>query len=110
MDFGIGPFTITSIREEVIDFTKPFMEDGVGILTQRPNSDAKNMFKMFTPLTPLVWGALAGAVVLVSVCLYSIERLSPYSARNVDGNRKLGVMGCVWLIYGSYMEQGRCWK
>ncbi|XP_070180286.1 glutamate receptor ionotropic, kainate 3-like [Littorina saxatilis] len=106
VDFGIGPFTITSIREDVIDFTKPFMEDGVGILTQRPDSDAKNMFKMFTPLTPQVWGAVAGAVVLVSVCLYCIERSSPFSARNLDGDRKLGMLGSFWLIYGSYMEQG----
>nr|KAG5713493.1 hypothetical protein BaRGS_025041 [Batillaria attramentaria] len=70
VDMGVGPVTITSIREAVIDFTKPFMEDGIGILTKRPNSDSKNMFKMFTPLTPQVWGAVAGAVVLVSVCLY----------------------------------------
>ncbi|KAL8573212.1 hypothetical protein ACOMHN_036197 [Nucella lapillus] len=106
VDFGIGPFTITSIREEVIDFTKPFMEDGVGILTKRPDSDAQNMFKMFTPLTPLVWGAVAGAVVVVSVSLYMIERLSPFSARNLEGDRTLGFLGSVWLIYGSYMEQG----
>ena len=68
--FGIGPFTITSIREEVIDFTKPFMEDGVGILTQKPNSDAANMFKMFTPLTPQVWAAVAASGRNISVNIF----------------------------------------
>ncbi|XP_076446669.1 uncharacterized protein LOC143283995 [Babylonia areolata] len=106
VDFGIGPFTITSIREDVIDFTKPFMEDGVGILTKRPNSEAHNMFKMFTPLTPQVWAAVAGSVLLVSAALCAMERVSPFSARNLDGDRRLGMLGSVWLIYGSYMEQG----
>jgi hypothetical protein len=53
-----------------------------------------------------VWGAVAGCVIAVSACLYCIERLSPFSARNVLGRKDLGVLESFWLIYGSYMEQG----
>lgn len=106
VDIGLGPFTITSVREQVIDFTKPFMEDGVGILSKKPKSDAKNMFKMFTPLTPPVWGALIGSIVAVSLALYVIEWASPFSARNMYRDDSFGIVGSLWLIYGSYMEQG----
>ncbi|PVD37584.1 hypothetical protein C0Q70_00180 [Pomacea canaliculata] len=105
-DIGIGPISITSTRESVIDFTKPFMEDGLGILTKRPDSNAQSMFKMFTPLKPLVWCALVAAVIIASLSLYVIEKTSPFSSRNVNGNTQLGLLGSFWLIYGSYVEQG----
>lgn len=82
------------------------MEDGLGILTKRPDSNAQSMFKMFTPLKPLVWCALVAAVIIASLSLYVIEKTSPFSSRNVNGNTQLGLLGSFWLIYGSYVEQG----
>ncbi|XP_067672970.1 glutamate receptor ionotropic, delta-1-like [Haliotis asinina] len=114
LDFGAGPFTITSIRESVIDFTKPFMEDGAGIITRRPDGESQKMFKMFTPFAPTVWGCIVLAIVVVSILLYLVNRYSPFAAHKVllnvsQGGSRAKMMSLkttFWLIYGSYMEQG----
>ncbi|XP_046352525.2 glutamate receptor-like [Haliotis rufescens] len=114
LDFGAGPFTITSIRESVIDFTKPFMEDGAGIITRRPDGESQKMFKMFTPFAPIVWGCIVIAIIVVSVLLYLVNRYSPFAAHKVlpeSGHagshaEMMSLKTTLWLIYGSYMEQG----
>ena len=35
-DIAIAPLTITSKRERVIDFTKPFMSLGISIMIKKP--------------------------------------------------------------------------
>lgn len=35
-DIAIAPLTITSVREEAIDFTKPFMSLGISIMIKKP--------------------------------------------------------------------------
>ncbi|XP_052069248.1 probable glutamate receptor [Mytilus californianus] len=58
IDIAAAPFTITSIRESVIDFTVPIMEDGVGILTKKITEEPYKLFKTLKPFTLKVWGAI----------------------------------------------------
>ena len=45
----VSPLTISADRATLIDFTQPFLEDGVGILIKKPNNDPE-LFKVFRPL------------------------------------------------------------
>ena len=45
----VSPLTISADRGALIDFTQPFLEDGVGILIKKPNN-APELFKVFRPL------------------------------------------------------------
>ncbi|CAG5132019.1 unnamed protein product, partial [Candidula unifasciata] len=101
VEFGIGPLSITTQREDVIDFTIPYTEDGVGILTKRNKQDSQAMFRLFTPLQPVVWVCLGGSIIGVSLILYVINRQSPFTRR--EG---LSFFSCFWAILGSTLNQG----
>ncbi|XP_012934736.1 glutamate receptor ionotropic, delta-1, partial [Aplysia californica] len=77
IEFGVGPLTITGVRQSVIDFTSPYTEDGIGILTKRPDLDSEAMFRLFKPLQPIVWACLGASIAGVSMLLYLANRYSP---------------------------------
>lgn len=110
IQFAVGPFTITSIRESVIDFTKPYMEDGIGILTRKSTGESQKMFKMFKPFHESVWGFIFASVVIVGILLFIVNYFSPFTAYNRkapdSSPDEVSLMESIWLIFGSYVEQG----
>ncbi|CAF1041188.1 unnamed protein product [Didymodactylos carnosus] len=62
-DLGIGALTITSAREKVIDFTKPFMNFGITILFRKPLRTKPNLFAFLAPLSLEVWLCMGAAYV-----------------------------------------------
>ena len=76
----MAPLTITSNRENVIDFTKAYYDLGLRIL-YNDNNEQFNTFKLFKFLGPFesnLWLLILASVVFVSVALAIIGRLSPY--------------------------------
>ncbi|KAK3089561.1 hypothetical protein FSP39_004629, partial [Pinctada imbricata] len=110
VDFAVGPFTITSIRETVIDFTKPYMEDGAGILTRKPESNANKMFQMFKPFSLTVWICIGVSILVVGVLLFIANRMSPFTRYNrkekFAPKDEIRLLSCMWLIFAFFMEQG----
>ncbi|GAB1609012.1 glutamate receptor ionotropic, delta-2-like, partial, partial [Argonauta hians] len=74
LNLSIGPFTLTEEREEVVDFTVPFAVEKRGILLKRSERSSTDEFRMLRPFQMLLWVALAGIIVLVSVLLTVINR------------------------------------
>ncbi|XP_052069391.1 glutamate receptor-like [Mytilus californianus] len=108
-DFAAGPFTITAARESVIDFTKTYMEEGVGILTLRPQEEANKEYKMFKPLSVIVWILIGVAIVVIGVFMFVINRYSPCSTAIEEHQHYLEtgkLSSSMWLIYGAFVEQG----
>ena len=67
-DFAAAPLTITSFHEQVVDFTRPFMNLGFTVLLKRPHRDtAPGVYPLWflEPLAPAVWGLLAIAILAV---------------------------------------------
>ncbi|ELK37824.1 Glutamate receptor, ionotropic kainate 2 [Myotis davidii] len=54
-DLAVAPLTITYVRETVIDFSKPFMTLGIGILDRKPRGASPGVFSFLRPLAPDVW-------------------------------------------------------
>ncbi|XP_076075595.1 glutamate receptor-like isoform X1 [Mytilus galloprovincialis] len=108
-DFAAGPFTITAARESVIDFTKTYMEEGVGILTLRPQVEANKEYKMFKPLSVTVWILIGVAIIVVGVVMFIVNRYSPCSTELEEHQHYLeteNLSSSMWLIYGAFVEQG----
>ncbi|XP_076075814.1 glutamate receptor 2-like [Mytilus galloprovincialis] len=110
IDIAAAPFTITSIRESVIDFTVPIMEDGVGILTKKITEEPYKLFKTLKPFTLKVWGAIGMVIIVVGIFLYIVNRLSPYTVDGQDlvvdtAHEQKKLKENMWLIYGSFLEQ-----
>ena len=100
------------MRETVIDFTVPFIEDGVGILTRRPDEEPNKIFKMFKPFSLAVWLCIGAAIIAVGTMLFIVGIVNPFVDKSRDSTPELAkqqksLKQTVWLIYGSFVEQGK---
>ncbi|XP_015833574.1 glutamate receptor ionotropic, kainate 2 isoform X3 [Tribolium castaneum] len=76
-DLAVASMTINYARESVIDFTKPFMNLGIGILFKSSKSEPSRLFSFLNPLAMNIWLYMAGAYVLVSITIWIVARFSP---------------------------------
>lgn len=89
-DMAAAPLTITSHRARVVEFTKPYMSLGLGVLLKRTSRQfAYEPMKMFlAPFTVSVWLSIVLCFVLVSLLFFVFTRFLP-SAKSAAGEDKL---------------------
>lgn len=111
-DIAIAPLTITSARERVIDFTKPFMSLGISIMIKKPQKKNPGIFSFMNPLSSEIWMCVILSYVGVSVVLYLVSRFSPYEWRyeeTVYGphvSNDFSLYNSLWFSLGAIMQQG----
>ncbi|KAG9328901.1 hypothetical protein JZ751_009441, partial [Albula glossodonta] len=54
-EIAVAPLTITLVREEVIDFSKPFMSLGISIMIKKPQKSKPGVFSFLDPLAYEIW-------------------------------------------------------
>ncbi|XP_028981864.1 glutamate receptor ionotropic, kainate 2 [Diachasma alloeum] len=77
-DLAVASMTINYARESVIDFTKPFMNLGIGILFKVAKRPPSRLFSFMNPLAVEIWLSMLGAYLMVSVTIWIVARMSPY--------------------------------
>lgn len=113
-DLAVAPMTINYARESVIDFTKPFMNLGIGILFMLPSGMPVKLFSFMSPLDVDIWLYVLAAYILVSFTMFIVARFSPYEWRNPHPCvRETGVMenqfslgNSFWFTIVTLMHQG----
>ncbi|XP_023289712.1 glutamate receptor 1 [Orussus abietinus] len=80
-DIAIAPITITSERERVIDFSKPFMSLGISIMIKKPVKQKPGVFSFLNPLSKEIWVCVIFSYIGVSIVLFIVSRFSPYEWR-----------------------------
>ncbi|XP_024123509.1 glutamate receptor ionotropic, kainate 5 isoform X2 [Oryzias melastigma] len=114
-DLAVAAFTITSEREKVIDFSKPFMTLGISILYRVQLGRKPGYFSFLDPFSPAVWLFMLLAYLAVSCVLFLAARLSPYEWYNphpclrerrdmLENQYTLG--NSLWFPVGGFMQQG----
>uniref|UniRef100_G3P4B7 Glutamate receptor n=1 Tax=Gasterosteus aculeatus aculeatus TaxID=481459 RepID=G3P4B7_GASAC len=114
-DLAVAGFTITSEREKVIDFSKPFMTLGISILYRVQLGRKPGYFSFLDPFSPAVWLFMLLAYLAVSCVLFLAARLSPYEWYNphpclrerkdiLENQYTLG--NSLWFPIGGFMQQG----
>ncbi|KAM3872859.1 glutamate receptor ionotropic, kainate 5 isoform 2-T2 [Diretmus argenteus] len=114
-DLAVAGFTITSEREKVIDFSKPFMTLGISILYRVQHGRKPGYFSFLDPFSPAVWLFMLLAYLAVSCVLFLAARLSPYEWYNphpclrerrdmLENQYTLG--NSLWFPVGGFMQQG----
>ncbi|XP_054620044.1 glutamate receptor ionotropic, kainate 5-like isoform X3 [Dunckerocampus dactyliophorus] len=114
-DLAVAGFTITSEREKVIDFSKPFMTLGISILYRVHLGRKPGYFSFLDPFSPGVWLFMLLAYLAVSCVLFLAARLSPdewhnqhacpWACRDILENQyTLG--NSLWFPVGGFMQQG----
>lgn len=114
-DLGIVDLTITSAREEAVDFTLPFMNTGISILFKKPTNKVTTLFSFLSPFSLDVWLYMLCAYSGVSIVLFIVGRISPYEWTNPYPCRQEGyavmqnsfsLLNSFWFTIGSIMQQG----
>lgn len=72
-DIAVAPLTITLVREEVIDFSKPFMSLGISIMIKKPQKSKPGVFSFLDPLAYEIWMCIVFAYIGVSVVLFLVS-------------------------------------
>ncbi|XP_057333872.1 glutamate receptor 1-like isoform X2 [Microplitis mediator] len=85
-DIAIAPMTITSERERVIDFSKPFMSLGISIMIKKPIKQKPGVFSFLNPLSKEIWVCVIFSYIGVSIVLFIVSRFSPYEWRLIQLN------------------------
>ncbi|TNN25549.1 Glutamate receptor ionotropic, delta-1 [Liparis tanakae] len=110
-DLAVSAITITPERENVVDFSKRYLDYSVGILLRKPEEKI-NIFSLFAPFDLAVWACIAAAIPVVGVLIFLLNRLQALrSAQNAPpGHTPTGGVGslhsAVWIVYGAFVHQG----
>ena len=108
---AIAPLSITSDREEVVDFSKPFMNVGISIMIKKPEKKKPGVFSFMQPFTLELWMCIVFGYFSVSIGIFFVSRLSssewrrPRCRPNVTYN-KFTLPNSLWFAMGSMMLQG----
>ncbi|XP_061690870.1 glutamate receptor 1a isoform X3 [Syngnathoides biaculeatus] len=116
-DVAVAPLTITLVREEVIDFSKPFMSLGISIMIKKPTKSKPGVFSFLDPLAYEIWMCIVFAYIGVSVVLFLVSRFSPYEWHADDyeeggepqsptQTNEFGIFNSLWFSLGAFMQQG----
>ncbi|XP_017787276.1 PREDICTED: glutamate receptor 1-like isoform X2 [Nicrophorus vespilloides] len=122
-DLAIAPMTITSERERVIDFSKPFMSLGISIMIKKPVKQKPGVFSFLNPLSREIWVSVIFSYIGVSIVLFIVSRFSPYEWRllHLTGEHRdpsgqhgphnsmandFSMLNSLWFALGAFMQQG----
>lgn len=113
-DLAIADLTITYVREEVVDFTMPFMNLGISILYKKADKKPPWLFSFLAPLSLEVWIYMSTAFLGVSLFLFVVARFSPYEWVNphpcdsgpAELENRFTIWNTLWFTIGCLMQQG----
>ncbi|KAL8145213.1 glutamate receptor 2.3-like [Apium graveolens] len=121
-DVVVGDVTIWALREEMVDFSLPYTESGVGILVRSNPKKQNNMWIFLKPLSWDLWLSVFLATIFIGIVLRMLERglnpqrqlgmlfLFPVAAlafpeRNMVGNKWARFVLVLWLFMAYILMQ-----
>ena len=109
---AIAPLTISSMRERVIDFSKPFMSLGISIMIKKPEKQKPGVFSFMDPLSYEIWMCIIFAYLGVSIVLFLVSRFSPFEWQIEDSingptfTNDFTILNSLWFSLAAFMQQG----
>ncbi|KAL9893323.1 glutamate receptor ionotropic, kainate 2-like isoform 2-T2 [Glossina fuscipes fuscipes] len=113
-DLAVTDLTITSEREEAVDFSIPFMSLGIAILYVKPQQAPPATFSFMDPFSEEVWWYLGLAFLGVSLSFFILGRLSPKEWDNpcpcieepIELENQFTISNSLWFTTGALLQQG----
>nr|XP_033778257.1 glutamate receptor U1-like isoform X1 [Geotrypetes seraphini] len=107
-DLAVAPLTITSVREQTISFTKPFIQTGIGILLKRDTTaEGPFFFHFLKPFSKETWVSIVIAYLATCICLFLAGRLSPIEWKEPQKEKnKFTFLNSLWFGAGALTLQG----
>ena len=107
--------TITSNRASVIDFTKAYYDIGLQALySVETNNDQFELFTFLEPFDTYLWLLVLASLIVVSVGVAVIGRLSPYGWHHSppdhtllwEARFQMTLFNSVWQSLSAVLQQG----
>ncbi|XP_006820553.2 glutamate receptor 2-like [Saccoglossus kowalevskii] len=113
-DVAMAGLTISSVREEVIDFSAPYMFLGTDVLMRKPEPSPPDPFSFLSPMSTEMWLCVCGALIVFSLLLVLINRISPYEANHLSRRdavskheaTNLNLVNSIWFVFSAFVQQG----
>ncbi|XP_075215254.1 ionotropic receptor 25a-like [Lycorma delicatula] len=110
-DIVVTALTMTSEREQVIDFVAPYFEQGGFTIVIRKPVRRTSLFKFMTVLRSEVWLSIVASLAVIGILVWFLDKYSPYSAQN---NKQLYPYPCrhftlkesFWFALTSFTPHG----
>jgi hypothetical protein len=77
-DIALADLTINEQRSQVVDFTHPFMDAGMGVLVKVARRGKNNWTGFMDPFAAPLWIALIVCINTALLIMWLLERCSPY--------------------------------
>ncbi|XP_052837544.1 glutamate receptor ionotropic, kainate 2 isoform X1 [Drosophila gunungcola] len=111
---GICDLTITQARRSVVDFTVPFMQLGISILSYKEPPPKADMYAFLNPYGVEVWLYVMIAMMITALALILTGRMDQFEwehpVENVDHEMEREniwhLNNTMWLVLGSILNQG----
>ncbi|XP_023346842.1 glutamate [NMDA] receptor subunit 1 [Eurytemora carolleeae] len=109
-DMIVAPLTINPERAQVMEFSKPFKYQGITILQKR-QPRASQLVSFLQPFKPTLWVLVLVSVKVIAVCLYLLDRFSPFGRYNTDSGEvreedSLNLTAAIWFAWGVLLNSG----
>ncbi|XP_017012821.2 glutamate receptor ionotropic, kainate 2 [Drosophila takahashii] len=111
---GICDLTITQARRTVVDFTVPFMQLGISILSYKKAPPKADIYAFLNPYGVAVWMYVMIAMIITAYALIFTGRIDQYEWEQPveNENHELEreniwhLNNTMWLVLGSILNQG----
>ncbi|XP_049610023.1 probable glutamate receptor [Syngnathus scovelli] len=102
-DLAVAPLTVTSIREQYVDMTTPFMQTGISFILQKD----EHPFSLLAPFSIETWVGILIAFMLTGLCIFLVGRISPTEWAEPDTDQhQFTLLHSYWYIIGALTLQG----
>ena len=112
-DLSTSPLTINSQRLKILEFSKPFMQFTMSLITKKLDTNDHDLTTFMLPYSTEVWLLTLMCLLLVAVLMYLVNFFSPYGHRSRDRHRHLAETGeesdfynSLWFCLASMLQQG----
>ncbi|XP_030642618.1 glutamate receptor ionotropic, delta-1 isoform X1 [Chanos chanos] len=109
-DLAVSAITITPERENVVDFSKRYLDYSIGILMSK-SKEKINIFSLLAPFDLAVWACIAAAIPVVGVMIFLLRRIQCAHSQNPPGPHQpasvtTSLQSAIWIVYGAFVQQG----
>ena len=102
--------TITERREEVVDFSVPYLYYTEKMLLKKTLSkESIQLLQFMNPFDSNVWFAKLATLVIISVAVFVINYFSPFGYKDDSGrgtSQEFSFFNSVWFALGCMLQQG----
>ncbi|XP_065844826.1 glutamate receptor ionotropic, kainate 1-like isoform X2 [Oscarella lobularis] len=113
-DLGVAAIGITANRQRYVDFTKPWMDYGLVLLTSKPHPLPASYFAFMNPFSSYTWLLILVFVAIASVALPVYQLIAPRRVQKEhDASRDVTIRrlprkfyDSFWFFFTTAMQQG----